>query len=153
MKTCGTCTECCSGALTVDVYGQVASPGVPCRFRVEKVGCSIYKDRPVEPCSTYRCLWLADPDFPDHLKPEHSGGIFDIRWIGNVRCLFLSPCGDNVVNNGYVQYVDGFGVDLIDWGIQYAKEKNLEFAWYFRGNYFYYGSEALRDAMKEQGLL
>lgn len=153
MRTCGTCTECCSGSLSLEVYGQPVSPGVPCRFRIEKVGCSIYKDRPVEPCSTYRCLWLSDESVPDHLKPENSGGIFDIRGIGDVRCLFLSPTGENIVDDNGIKYIDGYGVDLIDWGIQYAKENNLDFGWYFRGQYYCYGSDDLRNAMKQQGLL
>lgn len=153
MRVCGTCTECCGGALALNVYGQEVSPGTPCRFMVKCGGCSIYEDRPVEPCSTYKCLWLSNEDVPDWLKPEVSGAIFDIRNIGTATCLFLSPCGENLIDNGYVKYLEGYDLDIISWGIEYAKSKNLDFAWYFRGKYFYVGSDHLKNEMIRTGLL
>jgi len=49
--------------------------GAWCRHCRVGRGCGIYEERPQE-CRTFGCLWLADPLFPDELKPERSKLVF-----------------------------------------------------------------------------
>jgi len=70
VRSCGECAKCCEGWLSGTVYGHAFSPGRPCFF-LEKT-CSIYQDRPVDPCRNYRCGWLAEDLFPMWMKPSLS---------------------------------------------------------------------------------
>ena len=75
-RSCGTCTKCCEGYLTATVGDISLYPGKPCHFVEMNCGCSIYKDRPVEPCQTFKCEWLNQPLIPEWLKPNLSNAIF-----------------------------------------------------------------------------
>ena len=68
LRSCGECARCCEGWLSGSVYGHPLSRGNPCFF-LEKT-CSIYQDRPVEPCRNYRCAWLSEDIFPMWMKPS-----------------------------------------------------------------------------------
>lgn len=70
-RTCDGCTECCQGTLTGEVYNHSFLPGKPCFFVGEK-GCTIYADRPVDPCKTFKCDWLAYDYLPMWLRPDLS---------------------------------------------------------------------------------
>ena len=67
-RACGECAKCCEGWLSGAAYGHTFAPGRPCFF-LEKT-CSIYADRPVDPCRNYRCAWLAEEIFPMWMKPS-----------------------------------------------------------------------------------
>ena len=71
-KSCGSCTACCSGALFGEAHGHAFFKGRPCFFVTEK-GCGIYEDRPESPCKTYKCGYLAEPFFPEWMRPDLSG--------------------------------------------------------------------------------
>jgi hypothetical protein len=47
--------------------------GKPCYYLGE--GCSIYADRPKDPCQDYTCAWLDDDEFPMWMKPDVSNVI------------------------------------------------------------------------------
>lgn len=83
-RRCDECTACCSGALQLEIEGQVIFPGHPCRYRQES-GCGIYATRP-EVCKSFRCGWLAkDSPLPQWLRPDRSGVIMlfaKCRWRG-----------------------------------------------------------------------
>lgn len=67
-RSCGECAKCCEGWLSGVAYGHAFSPGTPCFF-LERT-CSIYKDRPLDPCRNYRCGWLSEDVFPMWMKPN-----------------------------------------------------------------------------------
>jgi hypothetical protein len=72
MRQCGSCTLCCK----VLAVAELEKPGgVWCPHCRPGKGCGIYETRPQE-CRTFRCLWLADPQFPEELKPERSKLVF-----------------------------------------------------------------------------
>jgi hypothetical protein len=73
-KECGSCTACCSGALSGQAHGHHFFKGRPCFFLKEK-GCSIYEDRPDNPCVGYRCGYLVEPFFPEWMRPDKCGFI------------------------------------------------------------------------------
>lgn len=71
-KECGDCHACC-------VYSYVKEiskpPNVKCKYR-DNNGCTIYNKRPQE-CREYSCLWLAEINVPQHLRPDKCNVIFD----------------------------------------------------------------------------
>lgn len=67
-RTCDDCSKCCEGWLNGDAHGHVFYPGRPCHFFAN--GCSIYADRPAEPCRSYRCAWLESDELPMWMRPD-----------------------------------------------------------------------------------
>ena len=61
-RECGTCTKCCEGWLTGEALGHNFYPGKPCHFLAVNKGCTVYAKRPKDPCSSYKCAWLANED-------------------------------------------------------------------------------------------
>ena len=74
-RQCGSCTKCCEGWLSANIYGQEIGEGNPCRFLTDK--CSIYDIPRPYVCGEFRCGWLRDdgtlfdewmrPDITDHI--------------------------------------------------------------------------------------
>lgn len=95
-RTCGDCTACCLGWLSGKAYDKEFYPGNPC-FYVCKTGCSIYENRPHDPCVTYKCSWILNPDeFPEWMQPNQSKVIpttrswFDVDGNENEYIEFIS---------------------------------------------------------------
>lgn len=79
MRNCDGCTKCCEGWLSGQAHGKPFSPGNPCFFVSIGKGCSIYSKRPEEPCKTYKCGWISDPDnIPEWMKPSEINAIVDV---------------------------------------------------------------------------
>ena len=77
-RICGGCTACCEGWLSGDAYGKKFFRGMPCYYKNSK-GCSIYENRPENPCKTYQCAWLRHPDiFPEWMKPSESKVLMNV---------------------------------------------------------------------------
>lgn len=70
-RTCDSCTMCCQGYLSGIAHGHSFQPGKPCFFVAEK-GCSIYADRPADPCKSFKCEWLAKDYLPMWMRPDLS---------------------------------------------------------------------------------
>jgi len=110
-RSCGGCTECCEGWLVADINGHRMFPGRPCQYK-GKEGCSIYENRPVNPCVNYKCEWLMDDgeEIPEWMKPNLSKVIITRRvWGKNKDKIFLDikECGekiDSVVLNWVYMY-------------------------------------------------
>ena len=92
-RACGECTACCDGWLTGNIRGHEIEPGVPCPFRGPG-GCTIYEDRPVDPCRGFVCGWLrAESPFPDAFRPDRLGVILvPLRWRDRLAYV-LVPAG------------------------------------------------------------
>ncbi|MBV9432933.1 MAG: hypothetical protein JO137_14025 [Hyphomicrobiales bacterium] len=86
-RQCGSCTLCCK---VLGVAGLDKPAGVWCRHCRPSQGCAIYETRPQE-CRTFACLWLANPNFPDELKPEHSKLVFVLEAEGNRIIAYCDP--------------------------------------------------------------
>jgi hypothetical protein len=86
-RRCGSCTLCCK-VLGISVLDKPA--GSWCRHCVPGQGCGIYADRPDE-CASFACLWLADPHFPDALKPDRSKVVFALEPGGNRVNAWVDP--------------------------------------------------------------
>jgi hypothetical protein len=77
LRTCGECTACCEGHLEGQVYGHHFYLGRPCHF-MKTGGCSIYPDRPAEPCKRFKCAWLSEDFLPVWFRPDKSNVI--VTW-------------------------------------------------------------------------
>jgi hypothetical protein len=72
-RACDGCTKCCDGHLTGTAHGYNFFKGTACHFR-GTTGCTIYKQRPEDPCVSFKCAWLLDTNriIPEWLKPNIS---------------------------------------------------------------------------------
>lgn len=73
-RICGDCTKCCEGPLIGNAHGKTFYPGKPCHY-LGCNGCSIYPNRPKDPCQDYRCVWLDNKELPEWMQPHMSGVI------------------------------------------------------------------------------
>ena len=72
-RQCGTCTACCDGWVEGTIRGYEMKEGVACHFRGEGC-CTIYDERPQEPCRRFICGWLAGGSpFPESFRPDRLG--------------------------------------------------------------------------------
>lgn len=69
---CGGCTLCCQ-LLEVKPLNKAA--GWDCEHCTDD-GCAIWGGHPVE-CKKHVCLWWANPTFPDELRPDLCGVLFE----------------------------------------------------------------------------
>ena len=81
-RQCGNCTSCCEGWLSGRAHDHEFFPGQPCFYLCENK-CSIYENRPTDPCRKYSCMWLKEPDlFPAWMNPTESNVICTEReWV------------------------------------------------------------------------
>lgn len=116
-KECGSCNKCCDGSLTAEINGFLMTIGKPCPA-LDGV-CTVYKDRPLEPCQTYKCQWLAHEDIPLWVKPEHSGAILDTRLAkSGVWYLKLTQAHDML-----------YSAELLSWAIEYSQHNKVPLIW------------------------
>lgn len=73
-RTCDGCTKCCQGHLSGIAHGHKFARGTPCFF-VGNNSCSIYEQRPEDPCKTFQCTWLRNSYLPMWMRPDLSGVI------------------------------------------------------------------------------
>ena len=111
-RSCGDCTACCEGYLPGQAGVHSFYPGRKCFYLSDGVGCSIYKDRPEDPCKLYKCEWLNDnKNIPEWLKPNLSKVIITKRIIGNMEYFDMIEAGQkmdsNILSWFFFKYIDG----------------------------------------------
>ena len=102
-RSCEGCTKCCSGTLSATIEIQSRStvhemkPGTPCVFVQIGKGCSVYDERPEEPCKTFRCQYLVDEMVPEEMKPSRSNIILTIEEVlPNVEYIIAHEAGGSL---------------------------------------------------------
>jgi hypothetical protein len=93
-RSCDSCTACCEGWLSGEAHGHTFNPGKPCFFLNK--GCTIYKDRPENPCKTYKCSWLAEDIFPMWMRPDLSKIIITKRQLNNINYYDIVETGETI---------------------------------------------------------
>ena len=124
-RECGSCTKCCEGYLRGKIGNtEMGLPTdnpykpTPCYFLVEGRGCGIYKKRPIDPCRSYMCDWLMNPEIPEELKPEISQVIPSQKRTPNGHTyLEIIEAGQKMDPN------------VLSWYITYAMNKRINFLW------------------------
>jgi hypothetical protein len=82
-RKCDGCSECCKGWLAGEAYGHSFYPGKKCFYLQET--CSIYETRPVNPCQTYKCHWLASEDLPMWMRPDLCNAVVTHRNVNGIE--------------------------------------------------------------------
>ena len=88
------CTACCQGWLSAEIRGHKVFPGAPCPFSKPQ-GCSIYSERPTDPCRNFVCSWLVDNSpLPEWMRPDRCGAIvlLSVPWHGRL-VIRATPVG------------------------------------------------------------
>jgi hypothetical protein len=70
-------------------------PGVACNFCQKGNGCSIYADRPQDPCVAYQCAYILDNSVPEWMKPSISNVIISIKHQDNIKWAELTPAAED----------------------------------------------------------
>ncbi len=127
-RSCGTCTACCDGWLTATIRGHEMRVGVPCHFRGTG-GCTIYEDRPADPCRGFHCAWrLGGNPFPESFRPDRLGVIILAkRWRDRVA-YYLRPAGREL------------DASLLEWMRSHSEATGTPFLFEVNGRYRGFGS-------------
>lgn len=144
-RSCGTCTKCCEGWLGSAIHGKQMHKGRPC-FYLDKdcSACSIYADRPQDPCVDYSCTWLLDKsdEFPMWMKPNISNVIITNREVEN---------GGNVYR--YVDIIEAgsrMDVDVLNWLFHWVMTKGVNVRYEVSGNKFILGDPTFAEALSNE---
>ncbi len=109
-RACEGCTKCCEGWLSGTAYGYDFSPYKKCAFL--KNGCSIYEQRPIDPCKTFECQWKSNRIFPDWLKPDKSHVIILKRHLDIFDFYMFFSTGKKIEKNVH------------DWADEFTRKSN-----------------------------
>ena len=137
-RSCGECTKCCEGWLEATIYGNSMHGGKPC-FYLDK-GCTIYENRPKDPCREYTCAWLEEDSFPMWMKPSSS----------NVIVTHKTDPDDPTVS--YYQVTEAGGkIDssVLNWLIHWALRNQINICYEVAGKHHVMGTQAFRDAVNK----
>lgn len=121
-------------------------PGTPCHFRGVG-GCTIYADRPADPCRGFICGWLRDGSpFPESFRPDRLGVIILAKpWRNRVAYVLVSAGREP-------------DADLLEWMRQLSIATGTPFLFHPEGRPRGYGSaefqkEILDKATRGEPLL
>ena len=139
-RSCGTCTKCCEGYVSGSVRGIPFFKGSPCHFVSIGKGCSIYEDRPKQPCKSYSCFWLNNEDLPEWLKPSEVNAMISERYTkNNIHFLELIEAGETLRS------------DVLSWLINYCNKNDFNLFWEVNGKKNYMGSDDFLREFDESG--
>ena len=138
IRQCGTCTKCCDGWLTVDIYGNSVSNGNPCLFKKEGCGCSIYASRP-HVCQEFLCGWIRDDGtlFEDWMKPDITNFILVYSRIDELTWYKLVQTGQEL------------SLLMLSYMIQKALRQNINLEYWIDGTQFLIGSTEFVKHVKQ----
>ena len=144
-RECGTCTACCEGWLAGTIRGHQMKRSKPCHFLgCKNTRCTIYEERPEEPCRNFNCVWLKDGDVPEWMKPELSNVIIkemeyeiQIRQAGFGTASYILENAANLSNVGKFWYVVEMGETIsgpvLSWLVQYCLRKEMPILYQVNG--------------------
>lgn len=103
--------------------------GKPCHFVDVNLGCSVYEDRPDDPCEIFKCGWLIEPNFPEWLKPNLSNVIFVFDKIDSHNFIYAIESGAKM------------DAQTLSWAVAYMSINKYNFAWQYDGGWSAIGSD------------
>ena len=113
-RSCDGCTKCCDGWLSGHAYGKYFNPGRPCHFAGVN-GCTIYNDRPDDPCKTFNCEWILNADIPEWLKPDRANVIIIKRNKDGIEYWKVVEAGAKIT------------VEAVTWLVMTCLSNNINF--------------------------
>jgi hypothetical protein len=93
------------------------SPGNPCTFVQEGIGCSIYKDRPKDPCKLFECSWKASDFVPIEFSPKATGQIISTQITEGIPYMLMSYAGKDVT------------AEMLSWFVTFVIGRQLNAEW------------------------
>jgi hypothetical protein len=133
-RTCASCTKCCEGWLSANILGEDMFRGKPCKFVAPDVGCTIYKDRPKDPCKTFECSWRATDYVPLEFSPANTGQIITAQKLDGIDFLCMVFAGKEVQS------------DFLSWFVSFAVGRQLNVEWSINGQLYALGSGQFMEA-------
>lgn len=134
MRNCGSCTKCCDGWLIGEANGHKFYPGRKCFF-VGENSCSIYEQRPDNPCKSYKCMWLTNKDsVPEWMKPDRVNAILTLRKFQGKDYIELAEAGEHLRS------------EVLSWAIQYALNNDMYINYMINGSWNRIGSVEFLEA-------
>lgn len=124
--------------MTGEAKGVQFFGGKPCHFVSIGKGCSIYKDRPQDPCGIYKCAWLIDERIPEWFKPNYINTIIDRRQINGIPFMNVIEAGESIRS------------DVLSWLVTNALNNNWNLRWTINGGAHWIGSKEFLDAMDKE---
>ena len=108
-RACGSCTACCDGWVAGEIRGYPMHPGRACHFRGEGC-CTIYAERPRDPCREFVCGWLAaGSPFPEEFRPDRLGVlIVPTRWRDRLAYILVNAGRDP--DDALLAWMQAFGL-------------------------------------------
>lgn len=137
-RSCEDCTKCCEGWLSATINGQDMYPGKPCQSVDPGVGCTIYKNRPEEPCKTFECVWRATDYVPEKFKPSKIGQILTAQQLYGIDYLGVAYAGKEV------------DPEFLSWFVTFAVGRQLNVEWSVDGVLYALGSPAFMEARQRR---
>ena len=136
-RTCVGCTACCEGWLVGKAYDHEFWPGRKCYFAGQGC-CTIYNDRPADPCVSFKCAWLTDDLFPEWLKPSESKVICAWKKIEGHTYLEVSEAG---------QKIDS---EVLSYLFEMCLNNHANVKWQVNGGWYYVGSSEFTAAIDKK---
>ena len=131
-RTCDGCAECCKGWLSGTAMGHDFYPGKPCYF-LQKT-CSIYENRPIDPCQSYKCHWLASDDLPMWMRPDMSNAIVTRRNHEGIEFFTVNECGKQMDSK------------VLSWLVIWALNNGKNLKYQIDGGWSKVGAKAFMEA-------
>jgi hypothetical protein len=114
--------------------------GRPCHFVAIGNSCTIYENRPENPCKTFKCKWLTDSSIPEWLKPNLANVILYDADIEGMYYMGVAEAGEKL------------RVEVLDFVIKYVRENGINLYYQINGEKHWVGSEEFVIAMhKKEG--
>jgi len=83
--------------MSAEIRGHRVAAGHPCPYSTAS-GCSIYEERPEDPCRNFICSWLVEGSpLPDWMRPDQCGAIvlLSMPWHGD-HVVSAIPVGKSI---------------------------------------------------------
>ena len=128
-RACGDCTKCCEGWLHGSAFGKKFWRGRPCHY-LSASQCSIYSQRPEDPCRTFNCEWLSNDSIPGWMRPDAVNAILVTREREGHRFLEINEAGEKLRS------------EVLSWAVMYCLERRLNLVYFIDGGVNRIGSPA-----------
>lgn len=113
-------------------------PGKPCQFVDIGVGCTIYKNRPKDPCKTFMCMWRADMRMPEHFKPSEINALVSQQEINGIPFLSAVETGSKMDS------------EFVSWFVSHVVANKINAEWHIEDKSFFIGDGNFGKAMNEK---
>jgi hypothetical protein len=130
-RECGGCTECCKGWVTGEVYGRSFYEGKKCFYLQD--ACTIYPTRPVNPCQSFKCHWLATDDLPMWMRPDIAKAIVLHKREKDIEYYSVAECGSKIDS------------EVLSWMITWALNNKKNLCYFMNGSMNKIGSKEFAE--------